>query len=290
VLVTTIGLGGILLIDFATFLVGVGTLAAVRIPSPPPSNQPRRPLLREAHDGWVFVRERRGLLVLMLYFPFVNLLTGMVNPLFSPLVLSFGTPAQLGLAVSLSSVGMLVGGVALSTWGGPRGKLRGLVIGQMIGAVCLAFMGLRPSMPLVAAALFLSMMVAPAAGSCSQAIWLSKTPQEMMGRVLAIRRMLSLSTMPIAALVCGPLAERVFNPLLQPGGALAGSVGRVLGVGPGRGIGLMYVLFAGLMMVFTALLYAHPRVRRLEDEIPDAALAHSAPEPSVPAPLAAAGA
>jgi DHA3 family macrolide efflux protein-like MFS transporter len=290
VLVSTIGLGGILLIDFATFLVGVGTLATVRIPNPPPSNQPRRPLLHEAHDGWVFVRARRGLLLLMLYFPLANLLTGMVNPLFSPMVLSFATPAQLGLAVSLGSVGMLVGGVLLSTWGGPRGLVAGLVAGQMIGAVCVAFMGLRPSVPLVTAALFFNMLVVPAAGSCSQALWLSKTPQEMMGRVLAIRRMLSLSTMPLAALVCGPLADRVFNPLLMPGGALAGSVGRVLGLGPGRGIGLMYVLISGLMLVITALLYAHPRVRRLEDEVPDAALAHEAPEPAVPAPLAAAGA
>jgi MFS family permease len=281
VLVSTIGLGGILVIDFATFLVGVGTLAAVRIPNPPPSDQPRRPLLREAHDGWAFVRARRGLLLLMFYFPFVNLLTGMVNPLFSPLVLSFATPAQLGLAVSMSSVGMLLGGVLLSAWGGPQGKVRGLMAGQILGAFCLAFIGLRTSLPLVAAALFFSMLFAPTAGSCSQAIWLSKTPPEMMGRVLAIRRMLAFSTMPVAALLCGPLADRVFNPLLMPGGALAGTVGRVVGVGPGRGIGLMFLLVSTLMIIITALLYANPRVRHLESEIPDAAPAH--PEPAEPA-------
>lgn len=291
VLVTTVGLGGILLIDFATFLVAVATLARVRIPRPAPSGAPRRPLLREAHDGWVFIRARRGLLLLLLYFPLANLLGGMVNPLFSPMVLSFATPAQLGLVVSLASVGMLGGGVLLSLWGGPAHRVRGLVVGQLLGAACLMLIGLRPWLPLVAAAMFTSMLLMPTAQSCSQAIWLSKTPQEMMGRVLAIRRMLALSTTPIAALACGPLAERVFNPLLQPGGALAGTVGRVIGVGPGRGIGLMYVLIAGFLLVLAALLYAHPRVRRLEDEIPDAAPARPAPEPVVPAPQpAAAGA
>jgi DHA3 family macrolide efflux protein-like MFS transporter len=291
VLVTTIGLGGILIIDFATFLVGVGTLARVRIPAPPRSDTPRRPLLREAHDGWAFIRARPGLLMLLLYFPAVNLVSGMANPLFSPMVLSFATPAELGLVVSLASVGMLAGGVLLSAWGGPKRRMRGLVIGQMLGAVCLALTGLRPSLPLVAAAMFASMVLGPTAQACSQAIWLGKTPQEMMGRVLAIRRMLALSTMPLAALACGPLAERVFNPLLQPGGALAGSVGRVVGVGAGRGIGLMYVLIAGCILVLTALLYAHPRVRRLEDEVPDAAPARPAPGPAVPAPQpAAAGA
>jgi MFS transporter, DHA3 family, macrolide efflux protein len=291
VLVTTIGLGGILLIDFVTFLVAVGTLAAVRIPRPEPSGQPRRPLLREAHDGWAFVRRYRGLVVLMLYFPVINLATGMVNPLFSPMVLSFATPAELGLVVSLSSVGLLCGGLALSVWGGPRRMVLGLVCGQALAGVCLVLLGLRPSLPLVTAAMVLNMVLAPMGQSCSQALWLSKTPQEMMGRVLAIRQMLAISTAPLAALACGPLAERVFNPLLQPGGALAGSVGRVLGVGPGRGIGLMYVLIGGFLVAMTALLYAHPRVRRLEDEVPDAVPGRPAPGPVEPAPQpAAAGA
>lgn len=291
VLVSTIGLGGVLIIDFITFLVAVGTLATVHIPRQPPSNKPRRPLLREAHDGWVFVRGHRGLLILLLYFPAVNLLGGMVNPLFSPMVLSFATPAQLGLVVSMSSTGMLLGGVLLSTWGGPRNRVRGMLAGQALASVCLVFIGLRPSLPLVAGAMFLNMILMPTAGASSQALWLSKTPQEMMGRVLAIRRMLALSTTPIAALACGPLAERVFNPLLMPGGALAGSVGRVLGTGPGRGIGLMYVLIAGFILGMTALLYAHPRVRRLEEEVPDAAPVRPAPEPAAPAPqTAAAGA
>jgi hypothetical protein len=72
----------------------------------------------------------------------------------------------------------------------------------MLGAVCMALTGLRPSLPLVAGSLFVTMLLTPAAQACSQSLWLSKTPQEMMGRVLAIRRMLALSTMPLAALAC----------------------------------------------------------------------------------------
>lgn len=288
VLVSTIGLGGILVIDFVTFLVAVATLATVRIPRPPPSGVERRPLLREAHDGWAFVRRHRGLFLLMLYFPVVNMATQMATPLFSPMVLAFATPAELGLVVSVSSVGMLLGGVLLSAWGGPRKQLRGLVMGQVLGALSLAMTGLRPSLLLVGAGMFLSLLMMPIGQACSQALWLSKTPPDMMGRVVAIRRMLALSTVPIAALVCGPLAERVFNPMLMPGGALAGSVGRVLGVGPGRGIGLMFLLIAGFMLVMAALLYAHPRVRNLEDEVPDAAPAHPAPEPALPEPHTAA--
>ena len=292
VLVTTIGLWGILAIDFATFLVAVGTLAAVRIPNPEPSGEPRRSLLREAHDGWAFVRARPALLYLLIYFPIVNLATGMTSPLFTPLVLSFATPAQLGAAVSVSSVGLLLGGLALSTWGGPERKVRGLVMGQIASMGCIIAAGLRPSVPLIAAAMFLNLAVGSVAAACSQAIWLSKTPKHMLGRVFAIRRMLALSTMPVAALACGPVAERVFKPLLVEGGPLADSVGRVLGVGPGRGIGLMFVLIGAFVICMTLLLYANPRVRRLEDEIPDAVPPRPVPDPAPapePQPAAAAG-
>lgn len=283
VLVTTVGLWGILVIDFATFLVAVGTLAAVRIPSPPPQEGPRRGLLHEAHDGWVFVRERPALLFLLFYWMGSNLVTGMINPLLSPMVLSFATPAELGAVLSMGSVGLLLGGLALSAWGGPRSKVLGVVAGQLLIAASLVGLGLRPSLPLVAAALFFHLLVMPLPQSSSQAIWLSKTPQQMMGRVFAIRRMIALSTMPVATLAAGPLAERVFNPLLMPGGALEHSVGRVLGVGPGRGIALMYVLIGGFMVAITLVLYASPRMRRLEEEIPDAAPPRPAPE-AAPAP------
>lgn len=285
VLVTTIGLWGILIIDVASFLIATATLAVVHIPNPAPSPEPRRGLLREAVDGWGFVRARPAMMYLLIYFPIINLGQGMVNPLFSPLVLSFANPAQLGAIVSISGVGMLLGSLAISAWGGPQAKVKGLVAGQILAAAFLILLGLRPSLPLVAVAMFMMLLVSPLAGASSQAIWLSKTPQHMMGRVFAMRRMLALSTMPVAALLSGPLAERVFNPMLMPGGALEHSAGRVLGVGPGRGIALMYVLIGTFTITATILLYLSPRVRRLDEEIPDAVPARpAAPEEAAPAP------
>ncbi len=271
VLVVTIGLGGILLLDVATFLVAAGTLLLVRIPRP--ETGPGRPpgIAAAALEGWRFVRERPGLFALLLYFPVVNLGSGMINPMFGPLVLSFATPAELGAVISAGSVGMLLGGIAMSTWGGPRRRIRGVIWGQMLICLCLVLVGVRPSLPLVTAGLFLTLLISPAAQACSQAIWLTKTPPEMVGRVFAIRRMLSMSTMPLAALAAGPLAERVFDPLLAPGGALEASAGLLLGTGPGRGIGLMYLGIAAFILAATIVLYLNPRVRRIEDEIPDAA-------------------
>jgi hypothetical protein len=46
-----------------------------------------------------------------------------------------------------------------------------------------------------------------------------------------------------------PYGTALFEPLLAPGGALAPTVGVVIGTGEGRGIGFMYLLFALIMAV-----------------------------------------
>jgi hypothetical protein len=78
-----------------------------------------------------------------------------------------------------------------------------------------------------------------------------------------------MSALPLAYLSAGPLAEYVFEPLLRSNGLLASSLGRILGVGPGRGIGLLLV-FLGLLNSAAAVIgYLYPRLRNLESELPD---------------------
>jgi hypothetical protein len=46
-------------------------------------------------------------------------------------------------------------------------------------------------------------------------------------------------------------------------------VGSLIGVGQARGIGLIFILSGVLMLLVTAAAYAHPRLRLVEDELPD---------------------
>jgi hypothetical protein len=98
---------------------------------------------------------------------------------------------------------------------------------------------------------------------------MSKVEPDIQGRVFAVRSMLAHAITPFAYLIAGPLADNVFGPLLSEGGALAGTVGGWIGVGPERGIGLMLLLSGALMLVVTGAAYAYPRLRLIEDELPD---------------------
>jgi MFS transporter, DHA3 family, macrolide efflux protein len=95
--------------------------------------------------------------------------------------------------------------------------------------------------------------------------------------------MIAGSMAPIAYLLAGPLVERVFAPLLVPGGALVGSLGAMFGVGAGRGIGLLMSVLGVALLATSLIAFLLPSVRHVEDELPD-----MVPDPIVAHPEASA--
>jgi hypothetical protein len=165
---------------------------------------------------------------------------------------------------------MLVGTLVMSAWGGPKRRIYGIFGAEVLAGLSLMLLGLRPSIPLIAAAGFGAMIGMPVSYGCSQAIWQSKVAPDVQGRVFAIRSMIAFSIEPIAYVVAGPLAEKVFEPLMVEGGGLANILGPVIGTGPGRGIGLMFVIAGLLYIAASSIIMINPRIRRVELEIPDA--------------------
>jgi DHA3 family macrolide efflux protein-like MFS transporter len=271
VLMLAIGVTGVLLIDLASFLVAMLSLFAVRIPRPAPdaASAVRPGLWREARAGWAAIADRRGLRDMLLLFAALNFVLGMVNALAVPMLLSFTDAARMGGILSAAGIGMLVGSLLLSLWGGPRRKIDGVLGFLIVLGLGVALVGLRPSAPLVTAGLFVAMACAPIVNGSSQVIWQRKVPPALQGRVFATRGMVALAAAPLAYLISGPLADRVFGPLLAVDGALAGSLGRLLGTGPGRGIGLMFLLSGLATVLLSALAYLNPALRRVEEELPD---------------------
>jgi MFS family permease len=266
-----IGLHGVVLMDVASFALSIVLLLFVRFPPPPAEQQAERKSLRQdIAEGWGFIRTRPGLFQLMLFIGVLNLTTGLVIVLITPLVLSFSNVATLGMVMSFAGVGMVVGGVLMTVWGGPRRRIHGVLGFYLLSAFALFAAALPPSAAVVAGGAFVYLMCSPVILSSMQALWQSKVPAGLQGRVFSVRRMLSLAAPPLAALLSGPLSDYVFEPVMAPGGALAGSVGRVIGTGPGRGLALLLVVIGAVIVTHTVVSYLSPRIRNVEDELPDA--------------------
>lgn len=270
VLVSTISMQGVLIVDALTFVIGVIALLYARVPRPLRSEPAEESLWREAATGFRYVHDRPGLYGLLLVFGATNFLFGIASIAITPLVLSFADAGLLGVQMAVGGCGLLLGGLAMSTWGGPRRRVHGVLGFSLAAGVLLAVHGLAPSFALVLVAGFGFFLTLPVLNASNAALWQSKVPADLQGRCFAIQRVLSEAAMPLGYCLAGPLAERVFEPLMAPGGALAASVGAWIGVGPGRGLGLMFIVLGVLMTVVAASAYAVRAIRRVEDELPDA--------------------
>lgn len=285
VLYSAVGLRGIVLIDFATYFFAIGALLFVHIPQPEQvtdtGGDGKRSVWGDAVFGWTYLRARPGLFGLLLYYAAVNFFLNMSGVLTGPMILSFGNEIELGVVQMAGGAAMLVGGLIMGAWGGPKKRRIWYVIYAIaLSSLGYVLLGWRASVVTTAIGNFVVLFFIPISAALSQAVWQIKVPPDIQGRVFSIRAMIAYSIIPISNLVAGPLADDVFNPLLVSGGRLSGTwISKMIGVGDGRGIGLLFVLSAVFLILLSAFVFTYPRVRNLEREIPDAVLDEKDMEP-----------
>jgi len=134
-------------------------------------------------------------------------------------------------------------------------------------------LGLGSSRPWWMAAAFVGSFILPLLNGLSQAIWQAKVPPDVQGRVFAARRSIAQGTAPPAMVTVGPVADRIMEPAMWPGGGLAEVFGPLVGVGPGAGMALMLVLAGTATGLVGWLGYLDPGVRDVEVRPPDHAVA-----------------
>ncbi|WNM39698.1 amino acid adenylation domain-containing protein [Micromonospora halotolerans] len=272
-LLAAIDLKGILLIDVASYVVAVLTLAVVRFPDLL-GWRPRERLLVAIANGMRYSWQHRGFRLMLGYFALGNIFLAPALVLTTPLVLSFGSPTQVAQVALAEAVGAVAGGVLMSLWGGPRKRrMIGVLIGNLGTAIGCVLIGLDASLAMICVGMCWLAMAMTTAQSIYATIVQVKVPQRFHGRVFSLNQTIAWSTLPIGFALLAPGATVLFEPMLAPGGALAGSVGAVIGTGPGRGIGFAYVCFGVALILITLGGFAIRLLRRfdleVEDSLPD---------------------
>jgi DHA3 family macrolide efflux protein-like MFS transporter len=271
-LIRFIHVGGIMTVDIVTFGVAVRALLAVEIPRHVPDVSAQESMWRQMTFGFRFIRERGPLLSLLSVFAVSNFMISLSNPLFAPMVLArTGQNATaLGFVQSAAGIGGALGGFLMGVWGGPKGKVRGILIGDPLNFIVLGLCVFFGRGPVIwAAGFLLSACLGTMVNGLSQSIWQAKVPAGLQGRVFSARRMIAWIVMPIATLLAGPLADNVFEPAMRPGGLLVPVFARVTGAGSGAGMAVMYLLSATAASAVTLAGFLIPRLRKLEQLLPD---------------------
>ena len=197
VLIGVVGTSGILLFDIASFIIAIGSLLPVHIPQPVVSaeKQEKSSLLQDSLFGFKYILARKGLLGLQLAFFLINFTGSLIFPLLAPMILSQtnNNTVTLGTVNSAFGVGGVVGGLLLSAWGGPKKKVHGVLLGMTLSSLLgYTVMGLAGSPLFWALGAFIMMSFNPIINGSNQAIWQSKVPPEMQGRVFSARAFIAL--------------------------------------------------------------------------------------------------
>jgi MFS family permease len=274
-LLSAIKLGGVLIIDLIALSIAILTLLSIHVPQPKTTQEgveSRGSLWKESLFGFSYILKRPSLLGLQTVFLVGNFFSSIVYILIAPMILARTGNDELALGTvnSIGAVGGVVGGLALSAWGGPKRRVHGVLAGwSLSGLTGSLFLGLVRSVPFWTAASFITTFYIPFIDGSNQAIWQAKVPPDLQGRVFSTRRLIAWVSFPLSTLVAGPLADKVFEPAMQAGGSLAAPFGAIFGTSPGAGMSL---IIAGCGLIITVIGlggYGVRAVRDAETILPD---------------------
>jgi len=269
-------LGLILMVDIATFILAVIAIVAVHIPQPAKTadgQAGKSNLWQESLYGFVYIWERPSLFGMQMMFLVANFFMGVGFILAPPSILATtdNNEVILGTVQSFAGVGGLLGGLLMSFWGGPKNRVHGILIGMIVAALGghLVF-GLGRGVLMWSIGTFVTAFCIPILNGSNQALWQAKVAPDVQGRVFATRRLLAQITFPLAMVISGPLADRIFEPAQATADSpMAQIFAPIVGVGPGSGMSLMIVCASLGAALAAATGYLIPAVREIETRQPD---------------------
>jgi DHA3 family multidrug efflux protein-like MFS transporter len=200
------------------------------------------------------IRGVPGLLALIVFSCFNNLLGGAFMALMDPYGLSLMSVQGWGLLWGGLSAGFIVGGLAVAKTGLGRNPVRLLLGVNLVlwGVTCV--FPLRSSIILLAGGMAIYMVLIPYAEAAEQTILQQVVPYERQGRVFGFAQSVEQAASPLTAFMIGPITQLIFIPFMTTGAGV-GLIGDWFGTGSDRGIALVFVLagIAGICLTASAL-------------------------------------
>lgn len=252
---------GVLFVDIGTAALAITALLFVTIPQPKNAQLAElitpRQLLKDVGSGFKYIYAWSGLFALLVGASFLNFFLAPTSALMPLLVVEHfqGQAWHLSALEAVFGIGVVVGSLVLSVWGGFRKRVLTSLMGVFGIAIGTLIVGLAPATVFFIALIGMGVLglTIPFANGPLQAIVQAKVAPEMQGRVFStIASLASVMQIP-AMLIAGPISE-------------------------GIGVRTWYIISAAGCLMIVAILLMMPSVIHLEDN-------HNPVVPSVELPL-----
>ena len=198
------------------------------------------------------IRVVPGLIALIIFSTFNNLIGGVFIALMDPYGLTLFSVQVWGIVLGITSTGFIVGGLIVAKKGLGKNPLRTLLLVNVAAGVIGMLFTIREFWLLYVVGIFIYMTLIPAAEAAEQTIIQRVVPFKRQGRVFGFAQSIEAAAAPITAFLIGPLAQFWLIPFMNSPRGDA-ELGWLLGAGDARGIALIFFI-AGFMGVVIALL------------------------------------
>jgi len=215
-------ISSILMIDVVTAVMAVLPLFWIMVPQPTRRVAPkgigskvpaRTTVWQDFRAGLKYVASWPGLTILLILASVLNFL---LNPAFAllPLLVKqhfHGEAMHLGLLDSVYGVGLIVGGIILSTWGGFRKRIVTSMFGLVGMGLGITLVGFAPANLFVMAVIGLALdgLMNPICNGPIDAILQASVEPQMQGRVITLVSSAAGLMSPVSLAVAGPVSDVV---------------------------------------------------------------------------------
>ncbi len=263
------GLPLILLVDLVSFAIAFCVLLFfIYIPDEFEKRNHQSPFAGTV-EGFRFLQKEKGILYIMLTMALINFFSRLTyENILSPMILarSGGNSIALGIVNAFMGIGGIVGGVVVSLKKESRRKASAIYIsaalsflfGDLIMAV--GNNAFWWSVAATAASVPIPFIMAN-----QNTISYRKVPEDMQGRVFAVRNAIPFSTIPVGILLGGYLADYVFEPFMVSGVEFAQFLGKLVGNGSGSGMATMFLCTGICGFTVSVLSCFNKEIRKLND-------------------------
>lgn len=209
-LLTVASLEAIFMVDVVTAIVAILALFILQVPVHAKAlEQHKLDYFVDLKEGMRYIKNHD---YIRKFFTFCALFFFLVSPLafLSPLQVarSFGSDVWRLTAIEITfSIGMMIGGLIMATWGGFRNRVHTITFATVSTGVCTLAMGMVPLFWIYLFFMGLSGVVLPLFTTPSTVLLQEKVEEAFLGRVFGVYGMISSSMMPFGMLVFGPIAD-----------------------------------------------------------------------------------
>ena len=258
----------IIVIDLMSFLFAFFILLFVlRIPGDIVTKNDKKNVFSGCKDGFLCLKHNHGIFIVIITMALLNFFSRLTyENILSPMILmrSANNSMVLGTVNAIMGVGGILGGIIVST-----GKVRANSAKMIYISAILSFMlgdilmGIGRNGIVWSVAGLMASIPIPFINAGQMEIMYKNIPKDMQGRIFSVRNAIQFSTIPIAILLGGFLADRVFEPFMMLDNPITRFLKMLVGEGAGSGMSVMFLCTGILGTLFSIIFYNRKDIHNL---------------------------